>query len=437
MFKRLAILLIMLLLAGCDAAPQAVTAPTANFIPFPTMTPGRVIRGTLPTAAALPLSGNLANPATAVALANRPTATPDYAACPAPGSPGLSEAPSNARAIAEEIGRFLSAGGAPAALQDQLRDTWNVLGENGLVRADVDLTGEGRPEVLVTYVFQGGRLLVFGCLNGRYALHGEIDTGGTDAPQIVQLGDMNYDAKPDILLTQRVCDPEDEDACLYRTQLITWQARDGRFTSLLDSLLSSPEQPTVSDIDNDRVLEIVLRQTSSGTAETGPLRTGVTIYDWNGVNYTQSITQLDPPQFRIQVIQQADRNMQRLDVEAAIPQYQLALTDTALRNWFNDDQTILNSYALYRLLTAYAYTEDEQLLPTYQAIVQAYPDPAAAPVYTAMSLAFWNTLQVSNNLRSACEAVQDIIAARPEALDLLNRYGSRGPAYTASTLCPF
>jgi hypothetical protein len=31
----------------------------------------------------------------------------------------------------------------------------------------------------------------------------------------------------------------------------------------------------------------------------------------------------------------------------------------------------------------------------------------------------------------------DIIAARPEAVTLLNRYGSTSPVYEAQDLCPF
>lgn len=240
--------------------------------------------------------------------------------------------------------------------------------------------------------------------------------------------------RPDLLFTSQTCT---DDECSYQTQLVTWSAQDGRFIGFIDGIIESQESPTVLDIDDDRVTEIVVRQTSRGTAETGPMRTGVTIYDWNGLNYTRSIMQLDPPYFRIEVIQEADRNLMRLDVDQAIPAYEMALNDTNLRNWYNDDATVLNSYTLYRLLTAYAFTEDQRLLPTYQALTQNYPDPAAAPVYVTMGVTFWNALQVTNNLRSACLEVQDIIAARPEALGLLNRYGSSSPTYTANDLCPF
>jgi hypothetical protein len=54
-----------------------------------------------------------------------------------------------------------------------------------------------------------------------------------------------------------------------------------------------------------------------------------------------------------------------------------------------------------------------------------------------MATTYWNALQVTNNLHSACLEVQAIIRERPEALNLLNRYGSRSPTYSAEMLCPF
>jgi hypothetical protein len=190
-------------------------------------------------------------------------------------------------------------------------------------------------------------------------------------------------------------------------------------------------------MDNDRVLEVVVRMTSSGTPVTGPLRTGVTIYDWNGAGYVRSITQLDPPRFRIQIIQQADRDLAAGNVPNAITLYERALTDGELDNWFNDDPQILRSYTLFRLLTTYAFTENDNLLQIFQATQQDYPDLQTAPVYATLSTTFWNALQLSGNLRSACLEVQAQVTAQPEALALLNRYGQRGPVYTAEQLCPF
>lgn len=428
---------VLVWLSACQPSAPLDAPPTP--IPFPTVTPGRLIQGILPTVVGLALDGSgVANPATAIALANRPTPTPDYRVCPAPGNPTLPPQPANGLEITSAIIEFLSNGGSALDLSQNIANSWDILGENGTVRGDLDLTGEGTPDVLLTYAApdDGGTLLILTCLAGRYTPLYQAIMGGS-APGLIYFGDMNADARPDILFSAFICDPENPDDCTYRTQLITWKADDGRFVSLLEGALDTPSLPSATDTDNDRVQEIVAQLDDNGNRATGPLRTGLNIYDWNGVAYVLSIVQLNPPRFQIQVIQEADRNFARLEAEQAIALYQLALSDADLRFWFNDEPTVLKSYVEYRLLVAYAYTDNPELLPAYQAAVTEFPDPNTAPVYITLLNAFWNGWQVTNNLHSACLEVQAIISARPEAVDLLNRYGSRSPIYSAQDLCPF
>ena len=428
----------LLVLAACQTTQPANPNTRPTEPTFPTMTPGRMVVGALPTVVALQLNGaNLANPATAVALANQPTPTPDYAVCPPQASPILSDSPTTNREMAAEITRFLTLGGQPSALDAALREDWGVQGDNGAVRDDVDLTGEGTPDVVATYLVpdDGGALIVAGCANGRYATLYEADTASI--PQLLYLGDMNLDQRADILFTSETCADEEATNCSLRTQFVSWEPNQGHFTSLLGTPIISQNLPEIADVDNDRILEIVVRMTSTGTAETGPLRTGVTIYDWNGTVFTRSITQLDPPRFRIQVIHQADQHAAQNNYQTAIELYELSLADTGLSNWFNDDPDVLRSYALFRLLTTYAFTEDEGLLTIFQSIQQNYPDPQTSPVYVTLSNTFWNALQLTGNLRSACLEVQEMVRAQPEALSLLTRYGQSGPIYSAELLCPF
>jgi hypothetical protein len=437
MLRRLyGISFILVLLAACQPTQPLNVPPTA--IPFPTMTPGRLIDGVLPTVMGLALDGSgLANPATAVALASRPTPTPNYGACPAAGSPSLPAMPTTGRAITEEITNFLSDGGTAPSLTDGLR-SWGLLGDQGVVRNDVDFTGGGVADVVLAYSApdDGGTLLILGCMNGLYAPLYQSITGG-DTPQIIVAGDINFDHIPDLLFSNRQCSADNSDDCSYRTQLISWTPQGGRFISLLNGPLSSAEPPAINDVDNDQVAEVVVRLSDPGNSATGPLRTGVNIYDWNGASYVLSIVQLDPPRFKIQVIQEADRAFARLDTTQAISLYQQSQTNKDLRFWLNDEPAILDAYVYYRLVVMYAYTEDNDLLPTYQAAIASAPDPATQPVYIAMIDAFWNALQVTHNLHSACVEVQAIITARPEAVGLLNRYGSRSPVYNAADLCPF
>lgn len=431
-------LALILILAACQPETTPVEQyPTA--VPFPTVTPGRLIHGILPTAYAPGSGAALANPATAMALANRPTPTPQYGVCPPLAEPPSPPQPPAGQDRGATIARYLSDGASIPALDNLLRTEWGLLGETATFRSDLDFTGEGTADILLAVAAPdtGGALFVFGCANGRYLPLYDNLTGGDLPPQIILAGDMNYDGTADLLYTAYICDAASGEDCAYDTQLLAWDAGSGRFTSLLTRPITSAEPPAPNDVDSDQVLELVVRLTDSGSVATGPLRTGVNIYDWNGAAYVLSITQLDPPRFKIQVIHEADNAFNRLEIEEAISLYELANRDATLRYWYNDEPAALNSYALYRLLVAFAYTEDDRMLPSYQAALQNYPDPATAPVYALMTTTFWDAFQVSYNMHSACAAVQSVIAARPEALGLLNRYGSRNPTYTAGDLCPF
>lgn len=423
------------MVAACQPTPP--TSDQATVIAFPTVTVGRAIRGVLATPEGLLLNGsNLSNPATAIAAANQPTATPNYSACPQIIDTQPGAAPTTTRDAIDALLTFLNAGGAPDRLQAILTD-WQLLGENGLVRADIDLTGEGVPEVIVDYVTPDdiGTLLIISCANGQYVQLFQANNLEGRAPEIVTAGDMNFDNRADLLFSIQHC--ANADICEYETQLLTWVTLVGRFVNLLSPPIVSSVPPEIRDIDNDQVLEIVARLRDRGNAETGPLRTGVNIYDWNGAVYVLSIAQPDPPRFTIQIVHEADRAFAQREMETAITLYTLALEDESLEPWYNDDPYIFDGYILYRLLLTYAYLEDANLLGQYQRLVDAYPDPGARPVYVDLGDTFWNGLQVTNNLHSACLEVLDLIDQRADALDLINRYGSRSPSYTSAELCPF
>lgn len=439
----IALFLFSMIITACQPQAPAQVVPTA--IPFPTMTVGSSFSGNLPSNEILVSDAQLANPATIEANAARPSATPNLRSCPAQsGGLSLAVLPDTASSANDAIANFLTLGGTLTDLEDQLLNDWEVLGDEGYIRSDTDLTGEGMPDIIVAYTGPTdlGVLGIFTCSNGAYIPRYQIVSEGIDPPNLTWLGDINRNGINDLVYSALACD--EDDTCEYTTQVVTWERDRGRFVNLVDGRITSFGIPNLNDIDNDDVAEIVVSLDSRGTSATGPLRTGINIYDWNGSVYTLSIIQLDPPRYRIQYIHQADRLFGRLQPEQAADLYLQAIDDEEeLGYWFNNGETVLNAYVLYRLIMTYTFSGDfEARENVVTALEEAYPieantDPASLPVYIEMAYAFLTGWETTNNLSNACQLVQGVIEDRPEATELLNRYGSRSPQYTESDLCPF
>lgn len=441
--KLLLYLTLSLLIVACQPTASVQSIPTS--IPFPTMTLGSAFVGDLPPNDILMSDSQLSNPATVAANVARPSPTPNLRSCPAQsGGLSLAVLPDTVAAANDAIANFLTLGGSLTDLEDQMINDWSVLGTGGFIRSDSDMTGEGTPEIIVSYTGPDdvGVLSIFTCSNGEYLSRYQITSEGSDPPNLTWLGDINRNGLNDLVYSSYACD-EDE-TCEYTTQIVTWERDRGRFVNLIEDTLTSFTLPNLNDIDNDDVAEIVVGLDSRGTSATGPLRTGVNIYDWNGSIYTLSIIQLDPPRYRVQLIHEADRLFGRLQTREAATLYREALQEESdLLYWYNDGPTNLITYGLYRLILTETFNGNFESREDIIAVLQEdYPitattNPASLPVYVEMAYAFLSGWDATNNLSNACGLVQAVIEDRPEATELLNRYGSRSPQYTATDLCPF
>lgn len=431
---------LLLILAACSQTPPPVREAIT---PFPTTTPGRVAYGELlPSGATLLDQPGIGGAATVVAIAPPTTPTPNFSACP-PANPDAVLEPSppdNALVLIEEAVRYLNAGGSGQTLIDTLRDDWDVIPNDAIARADIDYTGEGVADVMFPYAAADGvaGLVVIACRAGANDVLFELIAPSSVPPRVLAFLDLNRDRQNDILYSTQSCStPSNPETCEWTTQMITFSGLRSRFVELLPSNVTSVNVPDVLDFDNDEVSEVVVKLESRGTGETGPLRTGTTIYDWNGSQYVLSIVQYDPFRFKIQVLHEGDRALLRGDYAGAEAIYQEAISNTALRFWFNDEPDILQSYALFRLLQSQVMLASINQTSTFNTIQTTYPDPDARPVYADLAVLFLETFQSTADIHGACIALETIIAARPEAVDQLNRYGSRNPTYTAQDLCPF
>ncbi|MAU08769.1 MAG: hypothetical protein CL607_03020 [Anaerolineaceae bacterium] len=428
--------IVLLMAAACQPTPPTSLLPTD--IPFPTMTPGQQLSGPL-----VDRSGSGASPAEIIAQTGRATPTPNFQACPAQtGNDDVPDEPNTRENAISSLLSYLDAGGTYGSIGDVL-DDWDALGEQSYVRDD-DLTGEGQPELVMGFTSPEGigTLLVLGCENGRYGLRFDLSSEGSAPPALVWIGDVNQDLQNEMVVSRRIC--ESADLCTYDTQILRWDTARGRFLNILNEPVRTLEVPRVADTDNDTITELVVDLDTRGNTATGPLRTGVNVYDWNGSGYTLSIIQLDSPDYYIQYIHQADRLFAEQNIGGAARLYDAVLNDENLdlRYWFNDGPQTITTYALYRLALAYAYLEDPRLSEVTARINTDYPveegDTADdQPVYIALAYTFLNTMQARSDLHTACESVQRVIEIRPQALDQLNRYGRYNPTYEALDLCPY
>lgn len=431
--------LLLIMLTAC-AGDNAATPPPATPA-FPTVTPGAE------AAFAADFPGNLvardavSNPATLAARAVLPTPTADTSACPTPGNTDATlpaSAPATEGEIVNEVLNFLNIGGDVATLEDTISRRWGLLGDAGFFRTDTDLTNEGVPEIIISHSVPigGTAILVIGCANQRYIVRHQDISEANDPPQIIQITDLNRSGFAEMVYVNPDCDDADPEDCIYETNIVSWQPSLGRFVSVLGSQIIYSSWPNIIDRDNDGVDELILTLDNQGDATTGPLRTGISTYDWNGTVYVLSIWEPDPPRFRVQYVHQADRYFLDGDMALAMTLYDQVLNDPDLRAWRNNEDDILRAYSLYRALVAQVIIGQQgDLTIVYQRINDTFPTDDI--VYAQMSRIFFEAYGVAADISQACTAVRELIDQRPEALDLINRYGERSPTYTVNDMCPF
>jgi len=432
--KPCLLILLMLLLAACAAPPDTTAPLTLPPNAFPTVTPGRMVQGPLPTP--VPTNPNALDPAQAGAV--RPFPTPNRAACPQPDAAAVlgSEPATTSTAIAGQLAAYFTQGGSTATAEAALRQRGWIGANDGFVRGELDMTSEGHPEPIAAFrADDGGALVIFACADGSYQPAYTFVMPGTAVPQLITTNDLNFDQRPDLLFALLTCG--DAGRCHYAIQVAAWNAARSAFVNLLAGPLTTATLPTVEDYDQDHVLEIIVRHDDDGDASTGPLRTGFSVYDWNGTIYTRSITQLNPPRYRIQVLQQADTAFDAGQWSEAAGLYTLGLSDPNLAEWINDDDEVLRAYALYRLVLTYAAIGDPRAGETVEMARATFPDIGAAPVYHELLEIFWTAYSPAGSAVGGCAAVNAIIPERPAAVDRLNRYGSASPSVTGADLCPF
>jgi hypothetical protein len=460
-------------IAGCGPVADVIgqrEPPTSTSRPFSTATPGgrlsvwmitptgQVGPPVTPTPAAVG-GGNPVGPnATATAAiatiqaatqtAAAPPPAPNYQPneCPAPAIPPPPPRPEEIGEYSVVIGRYLSAGGSPTVLEATLRNWGAITDKGGVVQADTDLTGDGVPEVIITLynplaynvdaLLNAGQLLVYGCDKGGYRLLYMTESNpGIAIPELVRVGDMNTDVKAELVYFTETCNGT---LCYKEAKILSWNSIVGAFEELNNGqIIAVNGRISVADVDGDGVLELTAQINPPGTAITGPPRSVVDIWDWNGVDYL--LARRDPAgsRYRIHAMYDADDLLKAGQWRPAILAYDAARRDNTLQSWTIPGETeILRAYADFRIMSTYALLKNGRAETWFTTLQSDSPPGSPGYGFAQMGMAFMDNYRATQDARAACaQAIS--MAAGTNVLSVMNSYGTNNRSYTLNDLCPF
>ncbi|HRE46379.1 MAG TPA: hypothetical protein PLD47_01530 [Aggregatilineales bacterium] len=468
--RRIAMLVALMVATGLacsglnDVVGQRPARPTPTPEPFATATPGGRVSVMIGTNAApgrqtpIPFGEIVAPAATATVLAatviaataaanatpNLPFYVPD--ACPNPASPLPPDKPVSFTQYPEAIGQYLSVGGSPALLEGVLR-SWGSIREGALVQADTDLTGDGIAEIVIALydplAFVEGQaspgvLLVYGCAQGGYRLlFNTVYSPTVILPELKRVGDMNGDARAELVFTQATCTAL---GCDLIANIYSWSATLGVFKTLNTIPINATGGKVgIGDPDGDGVLELTVTYNPALTASSGPTRQAVDYWDWDGSVYRMAMTALPPAAYLIHAVHDADTLFTLQAWEEALEKYDAVRLGRNLQAWNLPNEAImLKAYATYRKMLIQAFNEQRRTATlTLERIKTENPPGTPGEGYVVIGQAFIDTLNKTRNVGKACAAAVAALPARPETLIYLNSYGYANRTYSLAEMCPF
>ncbi|HEX3246291.1 MAG TPA: FG-GAP-like repeat-containing protein [Chloroflexota bacterium] len=415
------IILSTVLLASC--APAQVAVPSASTAP----------------PAGSPTAAVAASPVTAPVVS--PAASPVASKVAAPAWPGSLD-----RAT-ETLVELLNANPGARASLPQILQQWNPSSSNSAAPknslAEADLTGDGRPELVVGLVDPGATASPAGPRGLVIAIHDEggrfrsipIPSSSTASPAagpyVQQVADVNADGAAEVLTVSQVCGAS---TCTVFPAVASWAGGSYRLLTAPDLNMASATVK-LEDRDNDGRLELVLSGGLIGSAGAGVQRGRTEIYRFVGGRYELAETQTEPTASRYLVIVDANAAFDRKDFRAAEPLYQRAATDDALtdqRPSGGNPGPGLRAFARFRLLLLDAIQgkddEAREILEQMQSLDATTPYPAAAQV-------FWNFYGQTGSVEAGCNQFTESVRRQPAMLDPLNGWGYANAEIKADEVC--
>lgn len=377
---------------------------------------------------------------------------------------------------------FLNAGGSHQAVIAAYTKEHPRAGQRDIQEKDV--TADGIPDLLLT---EDNNLVAFICLNRQYQVKQALryETYHDSQPSITKIIDMNQNGVPEIISSNG-------DLRFRVVYVSEWDGNE--FPVLNDvelpeyyetrfcSVLMGTSKVSIRDTDNNGTLELILEQGIPIWSEYTmglPWRRETRICKWDGKAFLpDNIAITDPPHYRFQALQDADRASLLGDYARALDLYQQTIFNDKL-DWWSQDRRIyevrlyndklpdevysptplpsmspdpaeypmLAAYARFRIMLLHTLSRNlPEAKIAYDTLQAKFPTGQTGHVQAEMANAFWNEYQVSKNIKMACAKAIEYATSHPaDVLSYLGNsqyntdmsYGSQSLEYKPKDVCPF
>lgn len=316
-----------------------------------------------------------------------------------------------------------------------------------------DVTNDGLPELLMFLGRENISLRIYNCVGEKYKVLFSKDVGGSpspranpkgDPPPILTVKDLNNDGLIEIstLSGRRLQESgKYQDIGIgHKYQIFQWDGDDFR------SLLFDPSRPGFEsaiyvfesgeiyykELTGDATNELIAYKGTPIWSEYSngfPWRSEWNFFRWDGINYLLYRKIFNPPVYRFQAIQDADRFFSYGEIEKAIDLYTQVINDPDLK-WYSyelqqflsylssyppDSSTLtkpaidteeyfnLSAYARFRLLLiSLLKGKERQAENIYKQIQKQYPQGQPGSIFAEMATIFWDEYSTSKDLSTAC-----------------------------------
>lgn len=374
--------------------------------------------------------------------------------------------------IRQYILDFLNAGGEP----EKIAKAFDLDKDSYYIK---DLTGDGAPE----FVLNNGNILIFGCVHKSYSLLFELGNPIPDEIfdipnfRILYMGDMNLDGIPELLIGGRIGPGS---ISTFAHEIIGWNGQNFKQVSdnwLFTDGLGKDSRSiwtnwNIKDVDKNGTLELILSdglQSGMDFVIHGPWRARTWLYAWNGKLFVLQKSEIEPPVYRFQAIQDADNLFSQKAYDRSLLLYQEAIFSDHLKPWSIElaenfkafvqatyhqagkptptpvaadptEYSRLAAYAYYRMVILHIKLGEMDAAKTQYVILQEkFPAGNPGHPYAEMATNFWNAYQSSGKMYNACAAAIAYSDAHPEILTVLGRdyHGWQSHIYVPADVCPF